>query len=373
MAPRDTLQRLRPGLATMGITRVADLTGLDRIGIPVFAAYRPNSRALAVAQGKGLDADAARVSAIMESVESFHAERMQLPLVQASWRELSARARVVDAARLMPSVHGGFHPDLQLLWVEGRDLLAGDAIWVPYQVVHTNYTRLFLQEPNCFLASSTGLASGNHAVEATSHAICEVVERDATQRFRQLDPDARQQRRLDLDSVDDPDCLDVLARLASARMAVAAWDITGPVGLPTFECLIADQDPHDWPQMPASGFGCHPVRGIALLRAVTEAVQSRLTLISGARDDISRAQIDRVTNDANVVAMRALALLPGQQRWHSVPSFELDTFEYDLALELALLRRAGIEQVAVVDVSPQAVGYSVVRVVIPGQRQRWTD
>jgi ribosomal protein S12 methylthiotransferase accessory factor len=64
VAPHETLARLRPLLAGMGITRVADITGLDRIGIPVFVACRPNSRSLAVSQGKGLDADAARVSAI---------------------------------------------------------------------------------------------------------------------------------------------------------------------------------------------------------------------------------------------------------------------------------------------------------------------
>jgi ribosomal protein S12 methylthiotransferase accessory factor len=37
----------------MGVTRIANVTGLDRIGIPVAIAVRPNSRSVSVAQGKG--------------------------------------------------------------------------------------------------------------------------------------------------------------------------------------------------------------------------------------------------------------------------------------------------------------------------------
>src|SRR3546814_6638140 len=39
----------------------------------------------------------------------------------------------------------------------------------------------------CFAASTNGLASGNHRLEAISHALCEVVERDATALWRRLD------------------------------------------------------------------------------------------------------------------------------------------------------------------------------------------
>ena len=62
-APEAFLARLLPLLPAMGITRVADLTGLDRIGLPVAAAFRPNSRSLAVHQGRGYSRAAAKVSA----------------------------------------------------------------------------------------------------------------------------------------------------------------------------------------------------------------------------------------------------------------------------------------------------------------------
>ena len=372
-APRETLERIRPHLGAMGITRVADITGLDRIGIPVFVACRPNARALAVSQGKGLDANAARVSAIMESVESFHAETMQLPLEYASWRELAARQPVVDPARLQPSGEGAFHPELPLLWVCGTDWTHGGPLWVPHQIVHTNYTRSFVREPNCFIATSTGLASGNHLPEAVSHAVCEVVERDAVDRFAQLPAEQRQQRQLDLATVDDVDCREVLARFERARIAVAAWEVTGPVELPAFECLIVEREDEAWAPVPARGYGCHPARGIALLRALTEAAQSRLTLISGARDDIAKAQVEAICDPANVRAMRQRASRPGTRHFHAAPNHEHASFDEDLGLELTLLRDAGFGPTVVVDLSRPDWDISVVRVVVPGLRQSDED
>jgi ribosomal protein S12 methylthiotransferase accessory factor len=76
----------------MGITRIAVLTGLDVLGIPVAAAVRPNSRSIAVHQGKGVTLSAAKASALMEAVETHHAETMALPLRLASFAELAPDA-----------------------------------------------------------------------------------------------------------------------------------------------------------------------------------------------------------------------------------------------------------------------------------------
>ena len=37
----ETLARIEPKVPAAGITRVADITNLDRIGIPVFSCIRP--------------------------------------------------------------------------------------------------------------------------------------------------------------------------------------------------------------------------------------------------------------------------------------------------------------------------------------------
>ena len=105
LAPEETLFRVERFSKPMGITRVADVTGLDVIGIPVVMAIRPNSRAIAVAQGKGATLAAAKASAIMEAIEGYHAERISLPMVMGCRAELRWTHRIVEVDR-MPRVHG---------------------------------------------------------------------------------------------------------------------------------------------------------------------------------------------------------------------------------------------------------------------------
>src|ERR1700720_2691194 len=176
----DTLRfalRLAP---IMGITRVANVTGLDPVGIPVVMVSRPNSRSVAVSQGKGIDLASARASGLMEAAELYHAETITLPLRLATYEELRYQNNVIDVNELPRGSASRFHPNLRLLWCQGRDLLNGESVFVPYAIVHTNYTTPFPDGHGCFTASSNGLASGNRLVEAISHGICEVVDRDAT-------------------------------------------------------------------------------------------------------------------------------------------------------------------------------------------------
>src|SRR5688572_11404431 len=183
-APADTLAMLAPVVARFGITRLANVTGLDRIGIPVYQAVRPNSRSLSVSQGKGLDATAAKVSALMESLESYHAEHARCPVRLETYRELSRQASVADPTRLPLSRTSKFHPDATMPWVEGRDIVRGEPMFVPFELVHANYTVPRVPGSGAFAPSTSGLGSGNHTAEAALQGICELIERDAETLWR---------------------------------------------------------------------------------------------------------------------------------------------------------------------------------------------
>ena len=73
-APDQTLAAVTPLLAQYGITRLADVTGLDTLRVPVVMAVRPLALTLTVAQGKGVTLEAARASAAMEAIEVWHGE-----------------------------------------------------------------------------------------------------------------------------------------------------------------------------------------------------------------------------------------------------------------------------------------------------------
>ncbi len=82
-----------------------------------------------------------------------------------------------------------YTPHTQILWIEGRNLMDDSGVWVPYEMVHLNYTLPLPTGHGCFFSSSNGLASSNHLYEPMSHGICEVVERDSTILWHLLDSD----------------------------------------------------------------------------------------------------------------------------------------------------------------------------------------
>src|SRR5262249_22585260 len=71
-----TLARARARARALGITRVTDVTRLDRVGVPVYASIRPTAApgSLCVNAGKGLHAQEAEVGAYMEAIEFALAE-----------------------------------------------------------------------------------------------------------------------------------------------------------------------------------------------------------------------------------------------------------------------------------------------------------
>ncbi|AGT09851.1 YcaO-like family protein [Paracoccus aminophilus] len=362
--PAETVARLRPLLPAMGITRIADLTGLDRIGVPVAMVCRPNARSLAVSQGKGLTIEAATASGVMEAAEFYHAEHIELPLRLGSVNELSASLAFADLARL-PRISDLFHPDLVMLWVEGWDLVSGAARWLPFESVRGNFTLPPPPGSGCFDCGTNGLASGNSTIEAICHAICELVERDGTALWHARGPEAQGATGLDLGSVDDPACREVLARLEAADFDVLVWETTTDLGIASFFALISDRRAPD--QHLGLGAGTHPTREIALLRALTEAVQVRMTYISGARDDLTAAEYLPCERQRRArTAQRWREDHRAIRRFDAVPGQISDSFAEDLDWLLGRLGGAGLTEVVAVDLGKPALGLAVVRVVIAG-------
>jgi ribosomal protein S12 methylthiotransferase accessory factor len=348
----------------MGITRLGNITGLDRIGIPVAIAVRPNSRSVSVAQGKGLELPQAMASGLMEACETFHAEAVG-PLRIAAYRHLVRGANVVDPATLSPGARQ-FDRSAPIAWIEGYDLLRREACWVPAEIVHTDYT--LTQPDGHFLAGSNGLASGNHPIEAVNAALYELVERDAIAVWMAQPLRRRVSCALDLASVEDPDCRALLARYAAAGIAVRVWNVTTNIAISAFLCEIRDSSAGD-PQRPTRfhGSGCHADRAIALARALTEAAQTRLTYIAGIRDDLSSDEYRTAPgDDIRDALLDALAFMRAPIPFAATPDFAADDLGEDLRWALRRLAAAGIDRVIAVDLTRPDFKLPVVRLVIPG-------
>jgi ribosomal protein S12 methylthiotransferase accessory factor len=353
----------------MGVTRIANVTGLDIVGLPVVSVCRPNGRTNSVFQGKGLDLDQAKASAVMEAVESFCAENIMRPIIYASAADLGRSGRLVDL-ELLPRPRGSLYgPDRRILWIEGRGLSSGATQWLPFEAVHLDYGVPSPPGSGCFLCSSNGLASGNSLDEGIAHALCELIERDSAAIWHSMADDVRA-RRVVLSSIDDADSLSILRRFDEAGLAVAVWEITSDIAVATFRCHLMEREggPHLLP-LPAEGFGCHTDRGIALARAMAEAAQSRLTLIMGARDDMGTELYEVAFNDSQAAEWRrSLLSSDGVREFHAAPSYPMHaTPEDEIAEILTQIASAGLPEPIFVDLTPSGTNdFAVVRVVAPG-------
>ncbi len=369
-SPEETVDHFSPLMGRLGITRLANLTGLDTIGLPTWMAVRPNSKGLATSQGKGLTHAAARASALMESIESWHGEMIARPVRMGSLHDMGQSERICDVLELGRYADRPLRPDLSISWIEGRSLSDDSPCWVPWEAVSTDYT----VPPGdvgetVFVQSSNGLAGGNHLAEAVFHALTELVERDAVThaalQFRRADP----VRRIRPDTVRTPHLGHLLAMCDAAGIEAVLFDLTVDTGIPVFGCTIVDREASlRWRVLPHfSGYGCHLSPEVALSRAITEAVQSRVTWIAGSRDDITAEEYRRGVHVDDLESYRQLvALGEGQVDFSTVPDRSTDCFAQDIAVVLRALSSVGVDEVIAVDLRREELGVPVVKLVAPG-------
>jgi ribosomal protein S12 methylthiotransferase accessory factor len=366
----ETYARVRSVARHVPISRVADLTPLDDLGLPAYSAVTPLARDLKVHNGKGATPEAARVSAMMEAIERVSAERTNAPTVVASYDELVRGGPLppVDPRAFDLPDDTAYRPEATFTWVPGRDLLGDRDVLVPLDLVITPPAEGILRD-----VDTNGVASGNIHLEAVAHAICEVIERDAFSQvlFVAAFGDAEDQPRTVVQI--DLATLPVQAREWAERMARAGLrldvvDITSDIGVPTFHALLLD------PQYPAPGgerrprrffgSGTHPDPGVAVFRALSEAIQSRLIVIQAARDSYNRFRTPARTPTRAPKGQPRVRLRTA--RFGQVRGFRSSDLHADLSFVLGRLRAAGVTQCVAVDLTNPAWSIPVARVRIPG-------
>jgi ribosomal protein S12 methylthiotransferase accessory factor len=365
--PCETLRLFGGHTRALGVTRIANVTGLDYVGIPVFVAVRPNGRSLSLAQGKGLDRDSAIASALMEAAEFAHAEQLPKSTIVRSYIDIKSEARVVELRLVPRRKRFCWTKQQRIAWTRGESLIDGSPVYVPTELIQLEHTVDSVEKSVGFWSSSDGLGAGNHQLEATCSALGEVIERDALALWHLRSPEEQQSSRLSLRTVADRDCRELLDRYADRGLSVAVWDITTDIGVACFLCRIREgSDCEHQPLGEFWGAGCHLNRDVALARALTEAAQERLTVIVGVRDDLNRDFYRPRTATLFDEIFDDLDHHEAPRRYTDVPSDGRDTFDGDIELLLAKLKTAGLEQAVVINLTDERIGIPVVKVVVPG-------
>ena len=357
-----TFRRISPVLKEFGITRLAKQTNLDHTGIPVWSAIRPNSKSLAVNQGKGLSEIDAKVSAMMEAVERATAEAPPLCGKTASFSELEKQGHRYDLLKILMAKQGPpITAEEPVEWVRARHLVDDEPVWVPLDALLLDRTR-----PNRFWLTSDGLASGNTEQEAIFHGVLERIERDADVIWNNLGEAARAKTVIDIDTFEDPELQSLMTKIRAAKLDIQMFDLTSDIGIPVFltrlypQGLTSNKQPNyiDMTQ----GMGAHPFAVRAIIRAVTEAVQSKVTLTTGTRDDVAPGAYREPLNKALITMLQ----------WPSRPWTGRDFFSGQPALGemlegiLDLFRQRNLGDLMAVRLNPYEQRFAVVRILATG-------
>ena len=359
-----TLARVEPAARAAGVTRVADITGLDRVGIPVALAVRPSSAWLAVDAGKGTSASAARASALMESLERHCAQVWQPRPFVASHARLE-RAGTVPAWELLPFARASAaHPETEDRWVRGWDIAGGQALDLPYCMVGYDAGRSYGCDTVGFQPGSNGLAAGNGLAEAVCGALYELVERDAVACWEARAAGAAPGPRIALGATPFAVPAELAERFRQAGVEPLVFDCTSDLGVPVFAASLLDLRHRGAPL--AGGYGCHLAPEVALTRALAEAAQSRAIDIAGSRDDMPSCVLRRQRAYLDAARAAALLDLPETPGAGAHPNAAAPTFGGDIEILISRLAGAGLDHVVAYDLTVPSLGIPVVRVVVPG-------
>jgi ribosomal protein S12 methylthiotransferase accessory factor len=356
LPPETTLLHARQWAATAGISEVTDITELDVLGVPVFVSVRPQACGDAFTFGKGLRAVDAEVGAYMEALEFYFAEP-GAGNVSTRWGSAKEVAGHADDSILdfVPLLQREVDLDGPLLLASVQNLESGDECLIPAELIY--YPAPDVGQ-SLFGSSTNGLASGNSVLEATIQALLELIERD----IWSFEFVRRASKLVEAASLPD-NVREIVERAERNGLQLKIRTIPNDYGIPFFAAFLFDLNN---PSRKAfnGGWACDPDRDRALVRAVTEAAQSRVAFIHGGRKVKTTADVQ----EAELVRQHIMGVSDARQQTSLTEILDLaavGTLEQKLDASIERLRRVVQEPIYRVVLTPPELPLQVVRVVVP--------
>ena len=388
---------MEPITKQIGVTRVGNITHLDRLGIPNYSVVLPGTEDyIWVYSGKGFTMKQARTSGLMEAIERYSSlpSSCERPVIRGSYIELSKKYNILSADEVCEPLSVQCKDDLIMDYIQGFDLVSYEQILVPVALVLFRYTQDGTAVNPFSFSHTNGLASGNVIEEAVCHALCEVVERDAssladlrssafpyhllkllTNKFKEsgypineITSDVMVDEpnlfpMLDLEDTIIQPAKNLVSRFKAANISLIVKDITSNVGIPTFNAASVEWLTQNYGYL-AEGTGTHPDARIALVRAITELAQTRAANIQGSRDDLRK--INYVGENSE--DKRSWQFMSSERKisLSEVNSYYNENILDDIRLILRQLKAVGLKKAIVVDLTIPWIGVPVVRAIVPG-------
>ena len=367
IAPSKTIEINQDKLKKAGITRIADITDLDRIGLPIYTAIRPTAEegAISIYGGKGISKDHAKASAMMEGFERYSAERQDSDeTIIATPNEIGRYGDYIDpkSLNLPKDFEKKDISDINLEWSKSKDIISGNEYYIPTNAIFHPYASDSNAE-SLFKSNTNGLASGNILDEAILHGMLEVIERDAWSIFELTHKNYAQ---IDIESIESELIIDIIDKFESEGIKIKLMDFTADIKIPTIAASADDTITKDAGLL-TLGMGTHLDPEVAILRALTEVAQSRATQINGAREDTVRADFAREAGYERMKRINKYYFKDDEEKisLSDIENKSTSSITKDIEIVKSELTANDIEKILYVDLTRPEIDVSVVRVVIP--------
>ena len=372
-------------LDEFGITRVADTTGLDVIGIPTHSVVKPGtSDVIWVYSGKGITSHHSRVSAIMECLErscSLWDQR------RVQWRSLeSFGAEEVWSPELFTEAQRAISPQDKIGWVQGNSLTTNTPVWLPAELVFGGHRPVEPGQLVFHAVTSNGLGAHLTRERAILRAIYELMERDAISmaeleasdvgysslryickmlgveetnilaRFRDNQDVAFDVNRLDRAN----EVTELVQRFENAGLTIHLKNLVTDLGVSVMAAAVIERVSIDG-VLATAGYSAAPDPIDAACAAILEVAQSRATDRQGAREDCVTLEKCRATELPSSHWMLTDSMREVSLKRRATAT----THSESISEVLVKLKNVALEKAAVVDF-PAYEGIHVVRVLVPG-------
>lgn len=371
--PSKTIAECKNKLKVAGITRVTDITHLDRIGIPVFSAIRPTAQdgGVSIYAGKGAKKDQAKASAMMEGFERYSAEKQSIDDENSKLATLSEMdgEKFIHPDDLIISNEVkslDFEKERKIEWTLTKDIITENDYYIPSNAIFHPYIPKDAKNTSAiFKGNTNGLASGNVLEEAVLHGMLEVIERDAWSIFELT---KKNKKCINIDNIENPLINELLEKFKKESINIKLMDLTADIDIPTIAATADDTILKD-PALLTLGIGTHLNPEIAVLRALTEVAQSRATQIHGTREDTSRAVLMRKAGYERMKKINKHYFEEENNVIIDLSDIEdksTDSLKKDIEITTNELKRNNIDKILFKNLTRKEIGINVVRVIIPG-------
>ncbi|MDR2967830.1 MAG: YcaO-related McrA-glycine thioamidation protein [Methanobacteriaceae archaeon] len=366
--PSKTIANYENKLKIVGITRITEITHLDRVGIPVYSAIRPTAQdgGVSIYAGKGVKKEQAKASAMMEGFERYSAEKQDIDnekSIITTFNNLKNSSIINPKDLTLPNETKNLDFDtVEIEWTLATDIATEKEYYVPSNAIFHPY--IPKNSTPLFKGNTNGLASGNVLEEAVLHGILEVIERDAWSIFELTKKNKKQ---IDTKSIKNPLINDLLNKFKKEAIDIKLMDLTADVNIPTIAATADDTILKD-PALLTFGVGTHLNPEIAIMRALTEVAQSRATQIHGAREDTVRADFMRKAGYKRMkrINNHYFSEEKEQVKIEDIENKATDSLKKDIEIAVSELKNFSLNKILFTDLTREELGVNVVRVIIPG-------